>query len=144
MREGSEKPVRVLVVEDEPEILRLEQAILEEAGMEVTGVWGVGEGMKRLRGERYEVVVTDLYVTRGQEGVESIAALVREAGGTPVVVLSGWPVEEEEARAAGVRRVLRKPFGVEELVGVVEEVLGGRVPGGVSGAGEETSGAPMT
>jgi DNA-binding NarL/FixJ family response regulator len=90
------------------------------------------------------VVVTDLYVTRGQEGVESIAALVREAGGTPVVVLSGWPVEEEEARAAGVRRVLRKPFGVEELVGVVEEVLGGRVPGGVSGAGEETSGAPMT
>ncbi len=36
MSEGSEKPARVLVVEDEPETLWLEQAILEEAGLEVT------------------------------------------------------------------------------------------------------------
>ncbi len=54
----------------------------------------MGEAVQRLRGERYEVVVTDLYVTRGQEGVESIGGLLREAEETPVVVLSGWPVKE--------------------------------------------------
>ncbi len=126
MRARDEKPARVLIVEDEPETLQLEQVILEEAGMQVTWVLGEGEAMERLRGERYEVVVTDLYVTRGQEGVESIGGLLREAGEVPVVVVSGWPVEEEEARAAGIASVLRKPFGLEELVQVVRQVLGRR------------------
>ena len=124
MSEGSGKPVRVLVVEDEPETLRLEQAILEEAGMQVTRAQQEGEAVARLREQRYEVVVTDLYVTRGQEGVESIGGLLREAGATPVVVVSAWPVDEEEARAAGVAFVVRKPFEVEELVRVVERALG--------------------
>ncbi len=78
-----------------------------------------------MRTERYDVVVTDLYVTRGQEGVESIGGLLRAAGETLVVVVSAWPVEEEEARAAGIA-YLRKPFEVEELVRVVEQALGRR------------------
>lgn len=117
---------RVLVVEDEPEILRLVQTALEEAGMQVTGAPREGEALKRLREGRYAVVVTDLYVTRGQEELESIAALLREAGATPVGVMSGWPVEDEVARAAGVAFVLRKPFAVEELVRAVEEALAER------------------
>lgn len=117
---------RVLVVEDEPEILRLVQTALEEAGMQVTGAPREGEALKRLREGRYAVVVTDLYVTRGQEELESIAALLREAGAIPVGVMSGWPVEDEVARAAGVAFVLRKPFAVEELVRAVEEALAER------------------
>lgn len=117
---------RVLVVEDEPEILRLVQAALEEAGMQVTGAPREGEALKRLREGRYAVVVTDLYVTRGQEELESIAALLREARATPVGVMSGWPVEDEVARAAGVAFVLRKPFAVEELVRAVEKALAER------------------
>lgn len=117
---------RVLVVEDEPEILRLVQTALEEAGMQVTGAPREGEALKRLREGRYAVVVTDLYVTRGQEELESIAALLREAGATPVGVMSGWPVEDEVARAAGVAFVLRKPFAMEELVRAVEEALAER------------------
>ena len=126
MSELREQAPRVLVVEDEPELLRLVQATLEEAGMQVTGAAREGEALKRLREGRYGVVVTDLYVTRGQEELESIAALLREAGTTPVGVMSGWPVEEEVARAAGVAFVLRKPFALEELVRVVEEALAER------------------
>jgi DNA-binding NtrC family response regulator len=125
MGELREQSPRVLVVEDEPEMLRLVQAALEEAGMQVTGAPREGEALKRLREGHYGVVVTDLYVTRGQEELESIAALLREAGTTPVGVMSGWPVEEEVARAAGVAFVLRKPFALEELVRVVEEALAG-------------------
>ena len=50
MSVGSGKAARVLVVEDEPEMLRLVQAILEEAGMEVTGARRAWEGVQRLRG----------------------------------------------------------------------------------------------
>lgn len=123
MGEVREQSARVLVVEDEPDVLHLVQAALEEAGMQVTGASREGEALKRLREGRYGVVVTDLYVTRGQEALESIAALLREAGTTPVGVMSGWPVEEEIARAAGVTFVLRKPFELEELVRAVEEAL---------------------
>ena len=132
MSVGNAKPARVLVVEDEPETLLLEQAILEEAGMQVTRAQREGEAMERLREHQYEVVVTDLYVTRGQEGVESIGGLLREAGETPVVVVSGWPLDEEEARAAGVAGVLRKPFVVEELVQVVEQARRGKGQEGVA------------
>ena len=126
MGELREQSPRVLVVEDEPDMLRLVQAALEEAGMQVTGAPREGEALKRLREGRYEVVVTDLYVTRGQEELESIAALLREAGTTPLGVMSGWPVEEEVARAAGVAFVLRKPFALEELVRVVQQALAQR------------------
>ncbi len=44
MSAGSGKRARVLVVEDEPEVLRVVQTILEEAGMQVTGAWGGGGG----------------------------------------------------------------------------------------------------
>jgi len=133
MGELREQAPRVLVVEDEPEMLRLVQAALEEAGMQVTGAAREGEALKRLREGRYDVVVTDLYVTRGQEELESIAALLREAGATPVGVMSGWPVEEEVARAAGVAFVLRKPFALEELVRAVEAALAGRSRQGEEG-----------
>lgn len=123
MDEVREQSPRVLVVEDEPEMLRLVQAALEEVGMQVTGAPREGEALKRLREGRYALVVTDLYVIRGQEELESIAALLREAGTTPVGVMSGWPVEDEVARAAGVAFVLRKPFTLEELVRAVEAVL---------------------
>jgi DNA-binding NtrC family response regulator len=119
-----EKRTRVLVVEDEPELLRLVKTILEEAGLEVTGVSREGEAIRQLRAERYAVVVTDLYVTRGQEGVESVGALLEAAGATPVVVMTGWPVEGEVAEAAGVVSVLRKPFELEEVVRAVEGALG--------------------
>ncbi len=123
MSKLSEPRGRVLVVEDELEVRQLVEAILKEMGLEVTAVSREGEAVRQLRAERYAVVVTDLYVTRGQEGMESVGALLAAAGTTPVVVVTGWPVEEEAARAAGVQVVVQKPFEVEEVERAVEATL---------------------
>lgn len=123
MGKSGEERERVLVVEDEPEVRQLVEAIVKEMGFEVTAVSREGEAVRQLRAERYAVVVTDLYVTRGQEGMESVGALLEAAGTTPVVVVTGWPVEEEAAKAAGVRVVVSKPFEVEEVERAVEVAL---------------------
>ncbi len=114
----------MLVVEDDPEVLSLVQTTLEAAGMQVTGAQREGEAMARLREGQYEAVVTDLYVTRGQEGLESITGLLQAARGTPVGVITGWPVEAAVAEQAGVAFVVRKPFELEEVVRAVKEAIG--------------------
>ena len=123
MSDSAGGPPQVLVVEDDAEILRLVQRVLEEEGCHVTATSGLDAALALLPQQRYQLVVTDLFPGQGQEALESIEALLAEAAPIPVGVMTGWQVEKEAAQAVGVAFVVRKPFDLEELVEAVEQAL---------------------
>ncbi len=109
--------MRVLVVEDEPQLtLRLQQA-LEAAGFAVDTAYDGEEGCYLGDTESYDAVVLDLGLPK-LDGI-SVLGRWREAGRKmPVLVLtarSRW-AEKSAAFAAGADDYVTKPFEMEEIV----------------------------
>ncbi|HET6966439.1 MAG TPA: response regulator [Acidimicrobiales bacterium] len=107
---------RVLVVDDEPAILRALAANLRARGFE-TDLAPTGEdALKAAARQRPDVVVLDLGLP-GMSGIEVIAGL-RGWTAVPIIVLSARNTEREKVTAldAGADDYVTKPFGMDELL----------------------------
>jgi two-component system, OmpR family, KDP operon response regulator KdpE len=106
---------RVLVVDDEPQILRGLRAILRNQGFHVDVAATKGEALDALASRPPDILVLDLVLPDGS-GVE-VTEEVRRWSGLPIIVLSAVGDEREKVRAlnAGADDYMTKPFGSEEL-----------------------------
>jgi len=117
-------PERVLVVDDDPNLLRLVEANLRARGYEVDAVASGEVALERLRGRGdYACVLLDLMLP-GVDGLEVIREL-RGFCDVPVVVMSALGEEERKVRALdlGADDYLVKPFGVAELLARVRAAI---------------------
>ncbi len=107
---------RVLVVDDEPAILRFLKPALEANSYEIEAVGTVAEATKRIAAAAPDVVVLDLGLPDG-DGKEVIRR-VREWSDVPIIVLSARDreIEKIEALDLGADDFVNKPFGVGELM----------------------------
>jgi two-component system KDP operon response regulator KdpE len=114
---------RVLVVDDEPEILRGLTIILREAGYAVETAATRAEAMTAVSTRPPEALVLDLVLPDG-DGV-SVCKEVREWTRLPILVLSAIGDEREKVRAldAGADDYVTKPFGTEELLARLRAIL---------------------
>ena len=109
---------RILVVDDEPEILSVLREALERAGHIVETAGSGNEGIDRFRSASYDVVLSDL----GMADVSGweVARVVRQEGAPGIVLglVTGWgaTISEEMVISHKVSFVLAKPFQVEDLV----------------------------
>jgi PAS domain S-box-containing protein len=113
--------LRLLIVDDDPLLIKSLRDILEGDGHVVTTAEGGQAGIDALaaakqRGEMFGLVVTDLgmpYV----DGRRVAAAVKAAAPGTPVILLTGWGrrLMAENDIPPGVDRVLNKPPRLQEL-----------------------------
>ena len=114
---------RVLVVDDEPQILHALETTLRGAGYEVTTA-GTGEQALILAATRPpDAVVLDL-VLPGKSGVE-VARELRMWMTTPILILSavGDEADKVDALDAGADDYVTKPFGIDELLARLRAVL---------------------
>jgi PAS domain S-box-containing protein len=129
---GVEAPfrARVLVVDDEPEILSVLREALERSGHEVETAGSGTEGIERFRNGRFDVVLSDLGM--GDVSGWDVAKAVRRNGaGRPVLgLVTGWgaTISEDLVKAHGVQFVISKPFDVEDLVSKVNRAIESRPP----------------
>ena len=114
---------RVLVCDDEPQILRALRIVLREAGFEVTTATTGEEALDAAALSAPDAVIVDL-VLPGADGVEVTRSL-REWSEAPIILLSAVGEEDEKVRAlaAGADDYVTKPFGPRELVARLEAAL---------------------
>ncbi|MBV9917213.1 MAG: response regulator [Solirubrobacterales bacterium] len=114
---------RVLVVDDEPQIVRGLKIILRDAGYAVEAAHNKAEAMAALALRPPDALVLDLVLPDGQ-GVE-VCREVRSWSRLPIVVLSAVGDEREKVRAldAGADDYVTKPFGSDELLARLRAVL---------------------
>lgn len=117
---------QVLLVDDEPQILRALKPALAAAGYVVTTAENGATAMSHLATEGFDLVILDLGLP-DMDGKDVILR-IREWTETPIVVLSARNLEEEKIAALdlGADDFVNKPFGVGELLARMRAALRGR------------------
>jgi len=115
----------VLVVDDDPGMLRAMSKVLAGEGMQVTGVSDPVAVVKKLADseERFDVVITDLRMPMfSGRGVLALASALPEL---PVIILTafGEPDVEAQALRLGAFAFLEKPIAAAQLIEVVKRAL---------------------
>ena len=115
--------MRVLVVDDEPQILRALRVVLREAGYEAIPAETAEEALDRAAIRPPDAAIVDLVLPDG-DGVE-VTRRLREWSQMPINVLSAVGDESEKVRAleAGADDYVTKPFGPRELVARLQASL---------------------
>jgi two-component system, OmpR family, KDP operon response regulator KdpE len=114
---------RILVVDDEPQIVRGLKIVLRNAGYAVETAETKQQALASLATRPPDAVVLDLVLPDG-EGVE-VCEEVRRWSRLPILVLSAVGDEREKVRAldAGADDYVTKPFGTDELLARLRAVL---------------------
>jgi two-component system KDP operon response regulator KdpE len=107
---------RVLVVDDELQILRALKVILRDAGYEPVAVATAEEALDAAATRPPDAAIVDLVLPDG-DGIE-VCRQLRSWSEMPIIVLSAVGEEEQKVRAleAGADDYVTKPFGARELV----------------------------
>ena len=115
---------RVLVVDDEPQILRALRTNLRGAGYEVTTAESVEEALAEAAMRPPDAVILDLLLPDGS-GTD-VCRELRRWSDVPVIVLSAVGDETEKVAAldAGADDYVTKPFGIDELLARLRASLG--------------------
>ena len=121
---------RILIVDDEPQILRALATTLRGAGYEIETAATGEAALAQAAVRPPDALILDL-VLPGSSGTEVCRAL-REWSQVPVLVLSAVGEEREKVAAldAGADDYVTKPFGIEELLARLRAVLRRALPGG--------------
>ena len=116
------KPI-VLVVDDEPQILRVMRASLPIRGYEVLTATSGEDALNQLNKQVPDLVILDLAMPE-MSGLE-VCRRVREFSSVPIIVLSAKGSESDKVAALdlGADDYVTKPFGMDELLARARAVL---------------------
>jgi two-component system KDP operon response regulator KdpE len=119
---------KVLVIDDEPSILRALRINLTARDYEVTTASDGTSGLAAVSRERPDVLILDLGLP-DMDGTEVIHG-VRGWSSTPIIVLSVWGQEHQKVAAldAGADDYVTKPFGMDELLARLRAAVRRAVP----------------
>ena len=126
-RDACPDGLKILCVDDEPDILKYMYLTFRDAGYTVLLADDCESAIAQSRSERPDLIFLDLRLP-GKDGYEVLKALRSDPSlaSTPVVVVS---VSDERAKAitAGARCYLIKPVGAENLLTTVRDVLASEI-----------------
>ena len=115
---------RILVVDDDAVVGRSFDRVLTEKGYDVSTVLSGEEGLKKVGTDGFDLVFTDIKMP-GMDGLEMAKRIKEMNPWMPVVVVTGYGSEANEARAeeVGVTEFLRKPLTPEIIEQVTRKTL---------------------
>ncbi|TLN21984.1 response regulator [bacterium] len=115
---------RVLVVDDEPNILLSLEFILEEEGFEVKTAGDGEEALETAKSFSPQIVLLDVAMPR-RDGYE-VCRILKEQPSPPKVVMltaKGQPLEKKKGLEVGADSYITKPFHAGELVSAMRSLL---------------------
>src|ERR1051326_9125273 len=122
-----EKTLRILCVEDEPEMIDLIRRILSRKGFEVTGAAGGQDGIVKIRSEKPDLVLLDLMMPY-MDGWEVYQQMKADEAtkNIPVIVVTAKAQSIDKVLGLHIAKVddyIAKPFSPQDLMNSVERVL---------------------
>lgn len=119
---------RILLVDDDQNVLTTVRFMLEARDHEVTAVSTVDECLDQMADQEFDLLITDI-IMPNRDGTELIQLLRKRPDAPPIIAMSGGGniVSANDALAlarALAKGVLEKPFMAEELDAVLAQVLG--------------------
>lgn len=123
---------RILVIDDEEGIRNAIRRALSMEGYEVVLASDGVEGERVFREGPPDLVITDIFMP-GKEGVELVNDLIADYPDVKIIVMSGGARMAENdnlefllgvAESAGARRVIKKPFELDDILAMTRSLLG--------------------
>jgi DNA-binding response OmpR family regulator len=119
--------MKILVVDDEPNIAFLTKLVLEKAGMEVVVAASGEEGLELLKKEKPDLIILDIMLP-GMNGWETLDEIRKtdEGSSVPVIMFTVKTGASDillGSRVRGVVDYITKPFDKDDLVRRVKRVL---------------------
>jgi CheY-like chemotaxis protein len=120
--------VSVLVIDDERSVRMGMRVLLEELGCRCAEAGSIAEATRQAREARPDVILADMRLRNGENGIQAIASIVEAIGPTPALLISGdtAPDRLKEAMAAGIK-LLHKPVALPLLQAELAALLDSRV-----------------
>jgi CheY-like chemotaxis protein len=119
--------LRVLVVDDAPDVTEMLAMMMRYAGYDVTTAFSATEAFDAARRARFDVVVSDIGMPgmNGYQLAEALRALPDYAA-VPLVAVTGFTMfdDRERARASGFDDFLTKPISPADLLNAVKRLCG--------------------
>ena len=119
------KPLKILIIDDNQELLAALYQFLSEKNYDVVSASDGLDGLKLLEAEKqgFDLVITDI-VMPNISGVAIIAIVKQKHPGIPVIAITGWGEHPETLAAeAQADLVLEKPFELNELDDIIKDLV---------------------
>lgn len=117
---------KILVVDDEPDIVKVVRKRLEESGYEVVTASDGQEGLEKARGVSPDLVILDLMLPK-MDGYRVCGLLKRDAryAKIPVIIFSarGQADDIDLGKEVGADAYIMKPFDFQKLLMKIKELL---------------------
>jgi sigma-B regulation protein RsbU (phosphoserine phosphatase) len=130
---ASAAPPRILIADDQPDLLHALRLLLKNEGVEVETVTSPDAAVAALGRTPFDLVLMDLNYTNdttsGREGIDLLSRVQQIDSLMPVVVMTGWGNVDiaVEAMRRGVRDFVQKPWDNAQLVSTLSrEIVDGR------------------
>ncbi|MBI5895566.1 MAG: response regulator [Desulfobacterales bacterium] len=123
-----EKPIRIMVVDDEAGICRNVEMILTKNNYQVTSAGSAAEALAKLAESTFELVISDIVMPE-MNGLELLKSLKSQWPATKAVMMTAYASTDTAMKAIrlGALDYLPKPFTPEELRNLVEQALAGKL-----------------
>ena len=111
-----ERPVRILLLEDDEDLRESILEVLEESGYDVVAAGNGEEALEQFRGPAVELAIFDVKLP-GVDGLEVLSEIKAQNPELLSIVITGYATEQDTIRALrlGVGDYLQKPFSLESL-----------------------------
>ncbi|HZI82395.1 MAG TPA: sigma-54 dependent transcriptional regulator [Casimicrobiaceae bacterium] len=115
---------KVLVIDDEPDLLELLELTLSRMGLDTTRAQSVAEAIRMLDGQSFDLCLTDMRLPDG-EGLRVVEHITEKGLDVPVAVITAYGSAENAVAAlkAGAFDYLAKPVALEQLRALVKQAL---------------------
>ena len=124
-----EESMRVVCIEDEPEMIDLVRLILGRRGFEVLGANGGIEGLETVKRETPDLILLDLMMPK-LNGIDLLEQIRKFDKDLAVIIFTGYPSIETAIKSLKLRVAdyIKKPFDIDEFNQTIEKILRERPP----------------
>ncbi len=114
---------RILLVDDELPVLLTLKAVLEMNGFHVETAASVAEAERKITGEVFDMVITDLRMGSETAGHEVIRAARAQSYNPATAILTAFPNAAREWQSSGAQSLFVKPVNTSDLLRQIEALL---------------------